>query len=461
MKYSFRDACRRSAGRRPNGGTILCTALGLLAASGALSRSPTPIPRFGINYVYHGMNHYIREHGGSQQEYISHQNQKLRTIGPLWIRSAGRGDLTSLNWATLEPRNGVFDFLLHDARVRSAQSCNLTLLGNVDFSTVPDYARVKGQYFSDAEYLDYLRAIVERYDGDGKNDLPGLKNPILYWEIGNEVNNNPMFNGTAQDYAHVLKISYQSIKANAPGCFVLIGGWVIGALRDEARWQRSLAYLDDVLAAGGGRYFDIMNFHEYTDDCDFLTYYHVQGFKDKLKKYGLSKPIWITESNTKLRKEGHGLTVVHTLARQAQDIVKRIVVAFDAGVDVFFWHGLDDINDQDPGVGLYNEHEVPKPVYYDLKLLIDRLGRFSSVSRIDLGSDKHFFYSFRVNGAQVAVLWTEGPETRLNLSRYFTKSKLELAYAITKSGQTEPDALTASKNSVPATKTPVFITEPK
>jgi hypothetical protein len=440
---------------------FVAVVFGLSSASpfGSSRNALSRIPRFGINYVYHGMNNYLQKHGVSQEEYISHQNRKLQSIGGVWIRSAGQGDLTSLNWGVLEPENGVFHFALHDARVRSAQSCNLVPLGNVDFSNVPDYARVEGKYFSDAEYLEYLRAIVERYDGDGKGDMPGLKNPIQYWEIGNEIINKPMFDGTSEDYAHILKISYQSIKANCPGCSVLIGGWVVGALRDESKWQRSLAYFDDVLAAEGGKYFDIMNFHEYTDDCDFLTYDHAKGFRDKLKKYGFEKPFWITESNTKLRKEGQGITVVHTLERQAQDIVKRIVVAFDAGVNVFFWHGLDDIKKEGPGVGLYDENEAPKPVYYNLKMLISRLGHFSSVKRIDLGGDKHYCYNFTVNAAPIFVLWTEDKDTRFDLSAYFKNSSLELTSAITRSGQSQPEKKVVPKNNVPAAKTPVFISE--
>ena len=51
-----------------------------------------------------------------------------------------------------------------------------------------------------------------------------------------------------------------------------MGGWAVG--RDERRFQRVLQYIDTVLAHGGGRHFDIMNFHEYSDDCDFQTHAH-------------------------------------------------------------------------------------------------------------------------------------------------------------------------------------------
>jgi len=35
-------------------------------------------------------------------------------------------------------------------------------------------------------YRRFVLALVERYDGDGKDDMPGLKYPIKYWEASNE-----------------------------------------------------------------------------------------------------------------------------------------------------------------------------------------------------------------------------------------------------------------------------------
>ena len=34
-------------------------------------------------------------------------------------------------------------------------------------------------------YEIWLKALIERYDGDGYNDMPGLKYPIKYWEVMN------------------------------------------------------------------------------------------------------------------------------------------------------------------------------------------------------------------------------------------------------------------------------------
>ena len=49
--------------------------------------------------------------------------------------------------------------------------------------------RQKGTFklrISEREYQDFVKQLVERYDGDGIDDMPGLKNPIKYWQIDNE-----------------------------------------------------------------------------------------------------------------------------------------------------------------------------------------------------------------------------------------------------------------------------------
>ncbi|MCF6147045.1 MAG: four helix bundle protein [Candidatus Kuenenia sp.] len=35
-------------------------------------------------------------------------------------------------------------------------------------------------------YIEFVKKAVERYDGDGKDDMPGLKNPVKYWQVENE-----------------------------------------------------------------------------------------------------------------------------------------------------------------------------------------------------------------------------------------------------------------------------------
>lgn len=40
-------------------------------------------------------------------------------------------------------------------------------------------------------YVRFIKETVERYDGDGINDMSGLKNPVKYWQVENEPTFNP------------------------------------------------------------------------------------------------------------------------------------------------------------------------------------------------------------------------------------------------------------------------------
>jgi hypothetical protein len=378
-------------------------------------------------------------------------------MGSLWLRSCGRSDSTSLHWPFIEPKEGEFHFDRHDARVRDAGSRNLFPLGWVEFSDIPDYARSSNGYFDEKKYLDFLNRVVERYDGDGVDDMPGLQRPIKHWEIGNEVTMRTEFTGTPEDYGHVLQISYRAIKANCPDCQVLIAGWMTYANSLPA-FQRSLNYLDKVLSHGGAESFDILSFHSYTSDCPFLTRAHVKGFSDLLARYGRKAPMWMTESDTMLRsKRGDGTVIEHSLRQQSEDLIKRAVIAFDAGVQVYFWHGFDDAIAGGPGFGFFDENQKPKPIFYNLRLLRERVGDRTNVERVELGEESLYFFKFSTQAHSSFVLWSESGDKTLDLAKYLKSPSVRLTWAITQTGKESPQTGKADIHEVPATKTPVFI----
>ncbi|MFC1984334.1 hypothetical protein ACFLVO_04945 [Chloroflexota bacterium] len=56
---------------------------------------------------------------------------------------------------------------------------------------------------------------MERYDGDGNEDMPGLKVGIKYWEVSNEPTMQEgrliFFKGTSQDYLKILKVLFLTL----------------------------------------------------------------------------------------------------------------------------------------------------------------------------------------------------------------------------------------------------------
>lgn len=148
-------------------------------------------------------------------------------------------------------------------------------------------------------YGYFVEKIVERYDGDGINDMPGLKIPIKYWEIMNEPEMQggsvggagedlKFFVGSSQEYLEILKISYQAIKKADLEAKVAHAGM--------AGMQKNFQdFWDPIFAGGGGEYFDIANIHTISTDERREDLYVIK-FKKYLEKFGIrNKPIWITE----------------------------------------------------------------------------------------------------------------------------------------------------------------------
>ena len=50
------------------------------------------------------------------------------------------------------------------------------------------------------QYYNYVYHVVERYDGDGIDGMPGLKRPVIYFELGNEVDYKREVFGVNHDY---------------------------------------------------------------------------------------------------------------------------------------------------------------------------------------------------------------------------------------------------------------------
>ena len=71
---------------------------------------------------------------------------------------------------------------------------------------------------------DYVRALVERYDGDGKDDMPGLLFPVLHYQVGNEFYNEVFWTGTAEEYGVLLHEVAASARAANPKVKIILSG---------------------------------------------------------------------------------------------------------------------------------------------------------------------------------------------------------------------------------------------
>jgi len=189
-----------------------------------------------------------------------------------------------------------------------AESCKV--LANDEFLPSND-KKGRGSYLpqyrcnpSDWEaYQKYVGAAVERYDGDGQNDMPGLKMPIKYWEVMNEPdlqyqNNLPQgeedrslnfYKQGPVEYAQLLIKTSQAIRLADSEAKVLIAG---AAGADS----RMLNFYRQVFAVSGTKTaFDIGNIHCISNDRETQDF-NVGPYKSMLAEFSLDQPIWVTEA---------------------------------------------------------------------------------------------------------------------------------------------------------------------
>ena len=191
-------------------------------------------------------------------------------------------------------------------------------------------------------YAAFVRAVVERYDGDGVDDMPGLRLAPRYWELDNEPDlhfnlrprtaNRDTRAGTfetPEEYARVSIVTAQAIREADPTAKILLGGMY------NPRDDPGRAYLDAVLAQPGMREaFDILNFHCYRDEDSLAAMDRTIAIA---REVAPDRPLWITEFG--VSTEGKPF---QNETWQARMLVGLYGEGLASGVARMFWHSLAD-----------------------------------------------------------------------------------------------------------------------
>ncbi|MEA1895077.1 MAG: choice-of-anchor U domain-containing protein [Euryarchaeota archaeon] len=161
------------------------------------------------------------------------------------------------------------------------------------------------------QYSDYVYHIVERYDGDGVNDMPGLIRPVRYFEVGNEVDYGNMTANSnhdhipPKDYVEKRLIpAYNAAKSANKDAIVMgaglgMGSDLYGNDGQEFNTMYFNAMYDNITKNGGNKnnnfYMDKVAIHYYAKpNAEFDE--NIKKVEDVIQKYeSRDKPIWITE----------------------------------------------------------------------------------------------------------------------------------------------------------------------
>ena len=208
-------------------------------------------------------------------------------------------------WNKIEREQGNFSWQEADEYVVYAQDHNQTIL-----ATIWPYANWEqksckrkkarspfGKHFSKylskpcsmENYKIFLINLVDRYDGDGNNDMPGLTKPIIYWEIMNEPEFKMFFKGTKEDFVEIFNFSSKLIKSKQKDAVIVMAGAAGMFPENKKYWNSVLPKIKDN--------FDIANIHHISTPeggCD--KEFWVDEFAVLLKSTNIDKPIWVTEA---------------------------------------------------------------------------------------------------------------------------------------------------------------------
>ena len=354
--------------------------------------------------------------------YADNGHNDARTIGIKWTREG-----IYAYWFMVQPviSDPTYSFTAYDQQWIDVPT-DMRILGNIAPQGPIDEGYCKPNSYlpiDEQKYIAFVKAMVERYDGDGIDDMPGLANPIKYWQVGNEPN------GLKPGFADLQRITYTAIKEVCPDCTVLIGG-VPGMPPASTYVSNFDTQYKPILDALGGKYVDVMDFHWYgaaTGDYRGAreVYDHIRSVL-QADGFAADLPIWIAEMGAysgapaQTGPLGGGLDfAVQTERQQALDYFKRFVYPLSFGVkkifpayglmegfkhdDGYFDHtGLiyDGMDSGDAGLG------VKKLGYYTYEKMTEVLegSDWNSVETVQ-ETGNVYIYKFVKDGRAIYAAW--------------------------------------------------------
>ncbi|HEY7296362.1 MAG TPA: hypothetical protein VH684_00380 [Xanthobacteraceae bacterium] len=262
------------------------------AASGADSSTP-------VNSGYFGMHVF--------------SNSLLSPWPPISFGSLRLWDL-GVAWADINKSEGVYNFKGLDSYINLVSAH-----GGVDlvytFGHVPSWASSRSclppsnlQYWT-----DFVRAIVTHAAGK-----------IKYWEVWNEPESPQFWCSDMSTLITLQSQAYGIIKSLDRTAMVLM---------PSTSGSSGPSYMTSLLAAGSGRYGDIMSFHGYVNQSGESIAPYVGAYKSVLSRYGQgSKPMWDTEA---------GFPITLDTDHQVAYVAQYHLLQWPLGVARFYWYGYD------------------------------------------------------------------------------------------------------------------------
>ncbi len=281
-----------------------------------------------------------------------------------------------------------------DARVLEIQNAGLLVYGIInprdDNDTWPSASQVGGacQYFA------------ERYDGDGVNDLAGLKYPIYYWEICNEYESEPvdtndpnwawkgLSESTYLEFCQAARTAFKAANSNMQ----FSAGAIVG------QPNSGFTYLIQ-----NGLSVDFVSFHGYAPDSFCLG-----DARAELDSLGLqSTPIFITESAFYDNSSGTSATQRSNARWYPLSCAKAML---NGASKIFFAEFTANSTWTDSRLlwmTMIDKDGTKRPLYYSCQKFAALVGSATAVTSVSAANGLVSAVKFTTGHGDVYLVWTD------------------------------------------------------
>jgi len=325
----------------------------------------------------------------------------MNRIGIIWMRDR-------ISWNDVQPAKGKWNWEKYDAAAKAQYVNGMKVLQVFQDTAVWASERQTGKdslcqkYAPDDTYLYYRWAA---------NAASRYKEEVSAWELWNEFDIPVFFMGSADEYARILKAGYLGIKKGNPYAAVLSGSITFGSgditfgpqTFSDKEGER---FIEKVFENGGGEYFDILNVHHYGPVEGVAE--KIKRCKDLMRRYGYSKPIWLTEIGSTATSVMEP-QVAQSEYLQSRYLVKAYALALAEGASRIFYFSLPNFVEHGASFwGLMEEKEggwQPKPALIALANMSYTLENMNYFGRYETNLPVEALL-FSQQGRGCLVLWS-------------------------------------------------------
>jgi hypothetical protein len=318
---------------------------------------------------------------------------------------------TGTTWRDLQPASGVWDFnntagrrldmYVDYVKRNDADGAILYTLGQTPqwASATPGVTGLYGLGASGAPtnmayWRDYVRTLARRYAGR-----------IRYWELWNEPDYQPHYNGSMATMVEMARIAREELKAADPANQLVSPGATAG---------QGMAWLNNFLAAGGGQHVDIVGFHWYFDTTPEKIGPMIQNVRQLMANHGIgNKPLWNTEGAPGCDALLYQCSSFVPTPQQQRSVTARaLLIMWAKGVSSFsyyFWERADPLSSL-----VQSDYRTPTDAAHAYAEAARWLRGARLVDGYRIDDSVHVFRVQRGTEHQV-ILWSTTPGVAVNL----------------------------------------------